>query len=309
MVNFNQVFFAKEGEKGLNETSATKLAAIASNLKTDAEASLENISFLNVSMDIVGGTGNKLESEFGMKPETLETIITAVHRCGQLNGFISWLREAQKAIENERGNVLNLTIQDWADATNTSLPIAPESYKTNRKVYDFGSVLAMMNIKDRAEYLSIEAKAAEIGQLIHPNGSYDNARNELHRRIHKPTKCEGRGRETVVSYYTPSVDITKVDKIYEQLQKQYQNYESSLNHMKSDLRKKLDALNQEETNKQRIELAEYKKRMEAYSQAYHDAVLAFNQWQNDLLARVNKIKIAIPAQYEDLLQELYNVGK
>ena len=78
---------------------------------------------------------------------------------------------------------------------------------------------------------------------------------------------------------------------------------------KSDLRKKLDALNQEETNKQRIELAEYKKSMEAYSQAYRDATLAFNQWQTDLLARVNKIKIAIPAQYEDLLQELYNVGK
>lgn len=309
MVNFDQVFFAKEGEKGLNETSATKLVAIASNLKTDAEASLEDISFLNVSMDIVGGTGNKLESEFGMKPETLETIITAVHRCGQLNGFISWLREAQKAIENERRNVLNLTIQDWADATNISLPIAPEPYNSKCKVYEFDDVLAMMNVKDRAEYLSIEAKAAEIGQLIHPNGSYDNARNELHRRIHKPTKCEGHGRETIVSYYAPSVDVKTVDKIYEQLQKQYQNYESSLNHMKSDLRKKLDALNQEETNKQRIELAEYKKNMEAYSQAYRDATLAFNQWQTDLLARVNKIKIAIPAQYEDLLQELYNVGK
>lgn len=309
MVNFNQVFFAKEGEKGLNETSATKLAAIASNLKTDAEASLDEMSFLNVEMDVIGGTGNKLVSVIGMKPDALETIISAAHRCGQLNGFISWLREAQKAIENERRNVLRLTIQDWAEEMKTPLPVAPESFSSKQKTYELADVIAMMNIKDRAEYLALEAKAAELGQLIHPDGSFDDARNELHKRIHQPTKCEGRGRETVVSYYTPSVDVKRVDTIYEQLQKQYQNYESSLNHMKSDLRKKLDALNQEENNKRRVEMAEYKKNMDAYSQAYREATLAFNQWQSDLLTQVSKIKIAIPAQYEELLQELYNVGK
>ena len=41
------IFFAKEGEKGVNETSAAHLCALASGVKEEAESFLNSISFIN----------------------------------------------------------------------------------------------------------------------------------------------------------------------------------------------------------------------------------------------------------------------
>ena len=48
------VFFAKEGEKGITRTSAAHLCALATGVKEEAESFLNNISFINESISIVG---------------------------------------------------------------------------------------------------------------------------------------------------------------------------------------------------------------------------------------------------------------
>lgn len=301
------VFFAPEGAKGLNETSATKLAAVASNLKTKEEAIVNNPYFLNETCAIVGSQ-ERLTTHSGMTAETLASYKQKCYHIGTLNGFISWLSEARKAVEAERLRVSRISMAEWAKIVGVTIPTAPE-YHSESKPLQLSDIIAEMNIKERAEYLALEAKAAQLGKLIHPDGALDDARNEMHERIAKPERPEGRGRDMLVYTYTPSVFSDDVDSMYEELQRQYQNYESSLNHIKSDLRKKLDQRNTEINAKIRLEMEAYKKEREAYNQTIRELTVEFNQWLQDQVSAAAKIKIAIPECYEELLKELYNVGK
>lgn len=301
------VFFAPEGAKGLNETSATKLAAIASNLKTKAEAVLNNASFLNVKVAIVG-SGEQLDYGTGMSADKLTSLADTCHRIGEYNGFISWLREAQKALEENRRAVSRLTMDDWAKATGTTIPKCPDFSATVSPV-SLNDIIEEMSVKERAEYLALEAKSAQMGKFIHPDGPFDNARNELHKRINAKHKADGKGRDMLIYSYSPSVSTIDVDEVFEKIQRQYQNYESSLNHIKSDLRKKLDKRNSEINAQIALELREFKEKRAAYDQQMRELTVQYSQWLQDKVAEAAKVKIAIPECYEELLKELYNVGK
>lgn len=303
----NSVFFAPAGAKGLNETSATKLAAVASNLKTKLEAVLANPSFLNVKVAIIGSS-EQLDYGTGMSYLTLSSITDMCHRIGELNGFISWLSEGRKAIEAERDRIKRLNISDWAKAVGKELPIAP-GYENDLPRVTLQTIIEEMNVKERAEYLALEAKAAQLGKLIHPDGPFDDARNELHKRVNCPQVAEGKGRDMLIRSYEASVDPDAVDRIYEELQRQYQNYESSLNHIKSELRKKLDTRQAENNAKERLMLEEYREKDAKYRQTLREMTVEFNQWHMEQISASAKIRLAIPECYEALLQGLYNVGK
>ena len=107
-MEYKSVFFAKEGEKGLNETSASHLCALASQVKAHHESILKNVSFVDSFIDVVGSDANPKQTNIGMK--SIEEIDEAIKEIGKMNAFISWFAEARELLENIRKTVNGVSI-------------------------------------------------------------------------------------------------------------------------------------------------------------------------------------------------------
>ena len=298
-MEYKSVFFAKEGEKGLNETSASHLCALASQIKAHHESILKNVSFVDSFIDVVGSDANPKQTNIGMK--SIEEIDEAIKEIGKMNAFISWFAEAREFLENIRKTVNGVSINAWMKASGIEEPEKPELTSNEVKTSTLGDMIDELSIKDRQMYLTLEAKASVYGKFIHPDQPMDKARNRMHEIVSKPYVSEGRGRDTIIYHHMPSIDTNLVDIEFNKLQSEYRKIEQQLNHMKSDLRKKLSIRNTEENNERNLRLQKYKEERAAYDNKMHELTLQYNQWVLDENTKISKIKFIIP----DNLKETY----
>ena len=298
-MEYKSVFFAKEGEKGLNETSASHLCALASQVKARYESVLKNVGFIDSFIDVVGSDASPKQTNIGMK--SIEEIDEAIKEIGKMNAFISWFAEARELLENIRKKVDGTTIYSWMEASSIEKPEKPELTSSEVKSSTLDDMIAELSVKDRQTYLALEAKASVYGKFIHPDQPMDKARNRMHEVVSKPYVSEGRGRDTIIYHHVPSIDTELVDAEFNKLQAEYRKVEQQLNHMKSDLRKKLNIRNTEENNERNLRLRKYKEERAAYDNKMRELTLQFNQWVLDENAKISKIKFIIP----DNLKETY----
>ena len=298
-MEYKSVFFTKEGEKGLNETSASHLCALASQVKAHHESILKNISFVDSFIDVVGSDANPKQTNIGMK--SIEEIDEAIKEIGKMNAFISWFAEARELLENIRKTVNGVSINAWMKASGIEEPEKPELTSNEVKTSTLDDMIDELSIKDRQMYLTLEAKASVYGKFIHPDQPMDRARNRMHEIVSKPYVSEGRGRDTIIYHHVPSIDTNLVDIEFNKLQSEYRKIEQQLNHMKSDLRKKLSIRNTEENNERNLRLQKYKEERAAYDNKMHELTLQYNQWILDENSKISKIKFIIP----DNLKETY----
>jgi hypothetical protein len=216
-----------------------------------------------------------------------------------MNAFISWFAEAREELEQIRRKINSMTIYEWAKQEGIKIPEEPEycDEVKNSQLYD---IIKEMNIKDRQMYLALEAKSAVYGKFIHPDNPMDVARKKLHEAVSKPYLVEGRGRDTIVYHQIPSIESSLVDGEFNKLQAEYRKVEQQLNHMKSDLRKKLDIRNTEENNERNLRLQKYKEERAAYDQRMQELTLQFGQWIIDEKARISKIKFIVPENLKEI---------
>ena len=298
-MEYKSVFFAKEGEKGLNETSASHLCALASQIKAHHESILKNVSFVDSFIDVVGSDANPKQTNIGMK--SIEEIDEAIKEIGRMNAFISWFAEARELLENIRKTVNGVSINAWMKASGIEEPEKPELTSNEVKTSTLDDMIDELSVKDRQMYLTLEAKASVYGKFIHPDQPMDRARNRMHEIVSKPYVSEGRGRDTIIYHHVPSIDTNLVDTEFNKLQSEYRKIEQQLNHMKYDLRKKLSIRNTEENNERNLRLQKYKEERAAYDNKMHELTLQYNQWVLDENAKISKIKFVIP----DNLKETY----
>ena len=298
-MEYKSVFFAKEGEKGLNETSASHLCALASQIKAHHESILKNVSFVDSFIDVVGSDANPKQTNIGMK--SIEEIDEAIKEIGRMNAFISWFAEARELLENIRKTVNGVSINAWMKASGIEEPEKPELTSNEVKTSTLDDMIDELSVKDRQMYLTLEAKASVYGKFIHPDQPMDRARNRMHEIVSKPYVSEGRGRDTIIYHHVPSIDTNLVDIEFNKLQSEYRKIEQQLNHMKSDLRKKLNIRNTEENNERNLRLQKYKEERAAYDNKMHELTLQYNQWVLDENTKISKIKFIIP----DNLKETY----
>ena len=298
-MEYKSVFFAKEGEKGLNETSASHLCALASQVKAHHESILKNVGFIDSFIDVVGSDASPKQTDIGMK--SIEEIDEAIKEIGRMNAFISWFAEARELLENFR-KMINITnIDSWMKTSGIERPEKPELTSSEVKNSTLDDMIAELSIKDRQMYLALEAKASVYGKFIHPDQPMDRARNRMHEVVSKPYVSEGRGRDTIIYHHVPSINTELVDEEFNKLQSEYRKIEQQLNHMKADLRKKLNIRNTEENNERNLRLRKYKEERAAYDNKMRELTLQFNQWVLDENAKISKIKFIIP----DNLKETY----
>ena len=299
-MEYNSVFFAKEGEKGLNETSASHLCALASQIKAHYESVLKNVSFVDSFIDVVGSDANPKQTNTGMK--SIDEIDLAIKEIGRMNAFISWFAEARELLEKIRRIVNGTTIQTWMKVQEIENPEEPLLKSNEVRSSTLNDIIDELSIKDRQMYLALEAKASVYGKFIHPDQPMDKARNRMHEIVSKPYVSDGHGRDTIIHHYVPSIDTELVDTEVNKLQAEYRKIEQQLNHMKSDLRRKLDIRNTEENNERNIRIQKYKEEHAAYDNKMRELTLQYNQWMLDENAKISKIKFVIP----DNLKETYN---
>ena len=298
-MEYNSVFFAKEGEKGLNETSASHLCALASQIKAHYESVLKNVNFVDSFIDVVGSDASPKQTNTGMK--SIEEIDLAIKEIGRMNAFISWFAEARELLEKIRRIVNGTTIQTWMKVQEIENPEEPLLKSHEVRSSTINDIIDELSVKDRQMYLALEAKASVYGKFIHPDQPMDKARNRMHEIVSKPYVSEGRGRDTIIYHHVPSIDTELVDAEFNKLQAEYRKIEQQLNHMKSDLRKKLDIRNTEENNERNICIQKYKEEHAAYDNKMRELTLQYNQWMLDENAKISKIKFVIP----DNLKETY----
>ena len=298
-MEYKSVFFAKEGEKGLNETSASHLCALASQVKARYESVLKNVGFIDSFIDVVGSDASPKQTNIGMK--SIKVIDEAIEEIGKMNAFISWFAEARELLENFRKMINIINIDSWMKSYNIEKPEKPELTSSEVKSSTLDDMIAELSVKDRQIYLALEAKASVYGKFIHPDQPMDKARNRMHEVVSKPYVSEGRGRDTIIYHHVPSIDTELVDEEFNKLQSEYRKIEQQLNHMKADLRKKLNIRNTEENNERNLRLRKYKEERAVYDNKMRELTLRFNQWILDENAKISKIKFIIP----DNLKETY----
>jgi len=305
-MDLNCIFFAQEGEMGLTETSANHLCALAKEQKKEAEKFLENVSFVDSYINIVG-SDVKNQTNVGLKEPLLQEIKEKVEFVARMNEFIAWFAEARKHLETYKKKRNDLGIEDFCKEQGIKYPKCPEREEMG-EAKTFEDMVETLPIKERELYLALEAKASVYGNFIHSEMPMNKAREELIDKIQHPFNANLEGANTIITQYVPSVEFKSVDTLYNELQAEYRKIEQQLNHMKAEIRTKLAAENVEIQNKNMAILQKFQEDMKEYNIETRQILTKFNQFRTEEEARLAKIKLAIPDRLIKIMNYLNSLG-
>ena len=288
----NEVFF---GKHGITSTSANHLANIAKELIADNEAKLKNITFVTTTIDIVGtATPGKAISR-GYTEEQLGEVRRLIEEIAAMHAFCAWVREAIKAKEEELNLVAEKDYALWEQEAGLE-PLESTSRRRRYNPVDEDDIISEMNIRERNEYYRLEAYAAAIGQYIHGEGALATAREALHTAVMKPYSTEGAGADTIIYAHTPSVEESKVDDVFFDLQKWHRENERELNRIKYAIKIKVRQRNNTAN-------AALRERLNAIETERQRRMTLFQDWQNKETEHISQLKIVIP----EALQGIYDM--
>ena len=297
----NSVFF---GQEGMTSTSANYYANIAKELQEAAAERLNNLRFFNASVAVIGSDNKQLmiagNTDLNSIEEDLQTQ-------SSMFTFCAWVREAIKVKEEMQKSVQRLDIEAWAEEQGIELPIQPK-YPATVEDLVTKDVIDSWDINKRTRYLRLDTFAAHYGKLIHPKGAYSNARKEAHTAVNQPIVKEGTGRDMVLYYREPSVDINEVDSKFLELQDKYRQYEKELNQMKAEIQDTINELTRRAYEEYQAKIDEWKELNKAYNSAWAELRAKYNTWKTNELERISKLKITIPDNLKATFKVIREVG-
>lgn len=282
------------GDKGITSTSANYLANLAKEVIKTTEAQLINISFLNKSVELINGSKKALRIGYS-DLDGLESLLT---RIANMNAFCAWMREAIKARENELKKIDSLTMEQFCEIKGIEYPERP----TTPDTVTGETVLNEMNIKEKNNYLRLEAFAATFGKYIHPEGAISRAREDALYHEQVPNEVRGDGRDMVIYSYVPSVAIFKLDSTFVELQNKQREFEKQLNAIKYHAMEEANKRTSAAMQKYKEEYDNYSKRI---SEIRSDMIIYISNGREEI---ANK-KIVIPEKLQDTYEYLEGLGK
>lgn len=288
------IFF---GENGLTTTSANYLANIAKETYRMMEDTLNNYSFYTKKISLIGSDIEKTIS-LGNTEEELHSIPEFLNAVAQLKSFIAWIREAIKAKDRLIKEAKNLTDEEVAEALSIELPERP----LKETVPTADDIIAAYNIKQRNRIYYLETMCSQIGSYIHPDGALTSARNDLKKALSSPNKVENTGRDTTIYSFIPTLELSKVDEIYFNLQATYRQYQAELNSLKHSIE---TAVQEEE---KRINL-EYAEALNNYCNSMNLLNAEIKAYKDTKITEAQSLKIIIPDSLKNIYNQLSNMGK
>lgn len=288
-----QSFF---GTSGLSSTSANSIANYAKESYREIDSFFENLQLYNVETQLIG-TSDRLITKRGLSD--LSKIKDKIEFLYEAKALIAWLREAIKAKEDLA--IEAECIPPYQDPVPQSTLVCPQNPITQSET-DYWK---QQPIKTRYNYLYLETKCAVIGSLIHEKGFISKARKDLLSIISNPTEIKGDGRDTLVIYYTPSVSVQDVDKLFFELQGIHRSAQAELNSLKNQAKAWCDKINLENLAEYKTALADYYAKKQALDKEREQAEKLYYSTKKEeslkTLNEINALKIVIP----DNLREIY----
>ena len=283
----NSVFLT-EGQ-GLTMTSANHLANLAKEIILECEEKLKQISFLDSTIELINGAEAKVLSR-GVT--TVDDIPELLDKIGKMNAFQAWVREAIKEKERVMLALASLSFDNYLKLKELTLPTV-----TPLKVWKEEDIVEEMDIKERNNYISLNVKAAAIGNYIHPGNPISRARNTLITRINVPSVVDGEGRDLTITTYSPSVPLEIVEKMFIGLQGVHRELEKKLNSIKFKIKEEVNKRNLAEQAKFKEESQEYQKVKSQYTQE-------MNSYITEKSNEISKMKIVIPDNLKETFEYL-----
>jgi len=284
----DEIFF---GVSGLTSTSANYICNLAKETYIQIEKELNNIRFYDKDMQLIGTSGRQLISE-GTKD--ISDIVDKHDRIAKLKSLIAWLREALKAKERLFKEAENMSYNDFG----LEVPEQPE-----RPVYlTEDDVISTWNIKQRNRYFYLETMCAQIGKYIHPDGVFSKERALMYDYIHNPRDVYGSGRDAIVYTYTPSIDSSKIEDKFMEMQGLHRSYQAELNSMKHEIETALE-------NDKKEKDFNFQHEYLVWSNKMVDVNNQLKVLKNEKLSELQKLKIIIPDSLESIYKEISALGK
>ena len=312
-------------EPGLTATSASFLAALASQEVKRLEAVVEGSTFYDTHIELLSGSAEPRLVQKGKDKAFLEELSAAALRIGELRGFIAYVHEAVKERDRRLKWLGALSFYDWlqlaenkaaldarAEREKLERPQPPEAPKPAGADW----AKTRLSVRELGHYLLLEATAATLGVYVHPDGAVANAKDDLAAKTVKPVDSDGSGRELTIRTYSPSVEPDLVYAKYNEMQQMHRTREAELNRLKAKLEIMAKNETLERNRRYREALVEHQKALAAYQvQVAHNTAeekkleTAYADWLLRETDAVRNLKIVVPPEFTEVYQYLSSLCK
>lgn len=312
-------------EAGLTATSASFLAALASQEVNRLEQIVKSSTFYDVYMELLSGSAKPLLVQKGKDEGFLNELLATACRIGELRGFMAYVHEAVKERDRRADYVENLSFDDWLELPENrqkkdlvnAKPAMPRP-EAPQKVHEVDTDWAktQLSVKDLAHFLLLEAKASTLGVYIHPNGVLSQAKDDLAQKAVKPVGSTGTGRETTIQTYRPSVAPERVYENYNRLQQSHRAWEAELNTLKAKIEIMAKNENLERNRRYREKLLDYERQLSAFqveADRHNSQVkqiqMDYSDWVLKQTEVVRNLKIVVPHELQSTYDYLAGLGR
>ncbi len=312
-------------EPGLTATSASFLAALASQETNRLEQIVKSSTFYDVYIELLSGSAQPRLVQKGKDEAFLNELPATAARIGELRGFMAYVHEAVKERDRRVAYLANLSFEDWLELPENGQKKAlvnaksemkrPEAPKKVEEV-DTDWAKTQLSVKDLAHFLLLEAKASTLGVYIHPEGVLSEAKDDLAQKAVKPVGSTGSGRETTIQTYRPSVAPERVYDNYNRLQQSHRTWEAELNTLKAKIEIMAKNENLERNRRYREQLLDYEKELSAFQvQAdRHNSLVKqiqteYSDWILQQTEVLRNLKIVVPHELQSTYDYLAGLGR
>lgn len=298
------------GANGYTSTSANYIANKAKEIVEGINA--DSISFITTKVKSLNNNSESIISR-GLDEKQLESVVERQMFAAELNGLISWMREAIRAKETLINQCERTRFDAWmkenypdvdmdtfgADVTDNPVPddirMSADEWAMNN-----------MSIKEINEYLFLLAACSKLGKFIHPNGEYSQARNEVLKK-HGTSSIKDYQSSTVVYDYESSIPMKIIESKFFEMQEMHREYQKRLNSIKYNIDNEVQKLKDK-----------YEMMVDKYDEINSANVIAinqkrteyksmFNEWKMKKLDELRKLKIIVPNELKKTVELVNNV--
>jgi hypothetical protein len=288
IIEETKVFF---GENGITATSARHLANRVKEEIRSIESKMNNVSFYDTSVELLDSTVEKTLSK-GVHSYFLLELENNFEYIGKMHSFMAWLNEAIKAKDLNTKTINSISLEIYCEMEGLELPKRPK----NVQLTTFEEVLGKLSVRERQEYLYLNAHASQIGKYI-VDGNFSKAKREYERIKSNPIEIKGEGKNAMIYKYVSSVNEDTLEQVHVLLMEKNRSLNARLNSIKYRIEQEVLDFNQLETKRYGRELEEYNNGISLY-------LNKLDKWRNDALNEVRKLKIVIPNELNDIYEKL-----
>ena len=283
---------------GVTSTSANHIANIAKEMYSEAEQRVTNLSLYETRLSLIGDDNYSVIKNQTLPEYLKKGLKVDLDNIARLKLLISWLREAIKykseVIDSFK---TSFTYDKYLEDLGVEL-----NYPTKPSPMTIDEYFSEKPIEMQLKYYKLSAIVTTHGAYVHPDGEFAEARKDYYDKLNNPTKVEKSGVGTLIEKYVDSnYETGLVDNVFFNIQKIYRNAQKELNSLLFDYEnyKNKETIKIDEVYSK--ELMKYKSDKEIYNQQYLEE-------RNKRLVELQDLKIVIPAEFQDIVDEINNLG-